>query len=293
MKRFVPILLSYCLSLTVVGSCKKDPPVEEPAPNLANCRIVKTTYKTPTIGFKDNQILNAEQVKLDDGSKVNVGTVTTSTYFYDEQNRINQVLKKYISDHQEEEYIYYADFLIHTDKYTSVMSGKVFNRRDTIPLNEKGRATRASGLGSAYFGYNADGQLLSGYIPRPTHQYENGNLVRRIENASWEERNGTWVPTTDYILKRFTYDLTRPNLPVVYQFWGKASRNLPLEEIWETQQGADFPSGPVYRKTFTYTYDKWGRVKRRVAHGIPLVRGWLIEDDSYGVGVTDYEYSCN
>lgn len=55
---------------------------------------------------------------------------------------------------------------------------------------------------------------------------------------------------------------------------------------------SQFADGPVYQKIYTYTYDKLGRVKRMVVNGKALNQGWLIADDTYGVGVTDYEYEC-
>lgn len=94
------------------------------------------------------------------------------------------------------------------------------------------------------------------------------------------------------MLRRFDYNLNRPNLPVIDQFRGQLSRNLPTKEVWEMHQSSQFPNGPVYQKIYTYTYDKLGRVKRRVVNGKALNPGWLIEDDTYGVGVTDYEYEC-
>lgn len=58
------------------------------------------------------------------------------------------------------------------------------------------------------------------------------------------------------------------------------------------RQSSQFLEGLAYQKVYTYTFNKQGRVKRRVVNGKALNPGWLIEDDNYRVGVNDYEYEC-
>ena len=289
--------LSFILLAWVLG-CKKPPVQDQIDPNPpqppANCRIVRTTYKTPTIGLdpKSPLIIEPEMITLDDGEKIQVSLITKKTYRYDNQSRIVEIRGQNLNTYYNEYFIYTDNYVIQRIEYTVVGSSTPNILLDTIQLNGQGLVSRQRGLGDPYLLYNADKQPI-GYIDNPgnTHMYENGNLKEVIENASWIERNGQSTPT-DYMLRRFSYNIDRPNLPLVYQFRGQLSRNLPIKEIWEMHQSSQFPDGPVYQKIYTYTYDKQGRVKRRVVNGKALNSGWLIEDDTYGVGVTDFEYEC-
>ena len=290
---------SFILLAWVLG-CKKPPLQDDVDPNPpqppANCRIIRTTYKHPTIGLdpKSSLIIEPETITLDDGEKIQVSFITKTTYEYDNQRRIIEVSEQLLEgDYRLTKYIYTSTtVMIDTETLAHQISNKPYTLRDTIQLNEQGLISRQRGLGDPYLLYNTDKQPIgTSYHPDKTHVYENGNLKEVIENASWIERNGQLTPT-DYMLRHFSYNIDRPNLPLVYQFRGQLSRNLPIKEVWEMHQSSQFPDGPVYQKIYTYTYDKLGRVKRRVVNGKALNPGWLIEDDTYGVGVTDYEYEC-
>ena len=280
--------VSYVFLLPLLISCKQEP--QEAAPNLATCRIVKTTYKTSTIGRKPANIVDPEMLTLEDGSKMEVSWVTTTTYSYDAQERIVETKdQKLNNNYGIDRYSYTPNYLIKYTEYSVDGIKKPSIGLDTVQLNERGLIARwyGEGLGQPYIVYNQADQLINNIqgLPIERFKYIDGNLTHQIDNASWVQRNGQWVPT-DYLRKRYQYDLNRPNLPLIYQFEGKASRNLPTQETWET------PDRLVYRKVFTYTFDKWDRVIRRVSHGKALTRDWLIEDDTYGLGVTDYEYEC-
>lgn len=286
--------------LAWVPGCKKRPVQEEIDPNPPqpppNCRIVMTTYKDPTIGREANLVKEPETIVLDDGEKIQVSRVNQTIYKYDGQGRIVEVAGQNTSTYSSGRFNYTDDFVIHYYEYTAVGNSTPNITRDTIPLDEQGIRTRYRSLGKPYLFYNEAGQIadvdnIPGNNTVPygqTHQYTDGNLVQQIVTANWIQRDGQWVGG-DIWYKYYRYSLSRPNLPIIYQYQGKPSRNLPVEEQWYVSA---LGQAPVYRKTLTYTYDKLGRVKRRIAYGRSLNRSWLIEDDLYGVGVTDYEYEC-
>lgn len=182
--------------------------------------------------------------------------------------------------------------ITHFEGASSLISGPS-SINDTITLNKQGLQTYYEDDGREGYTYNVNKQLVGRYLDRPdTHTYVNGNLVAAIYYyPTWIRENGQWVPT-DYQLRQYEYNLKRPNLPVVRQYYGNGSVNLPVKELWSMKSSTDFADGPVYQKVYLYTYDSQGRVKRRIAHGNALNSDWLIEDDLYGVGVTDYEYEC-
>lgn len=284
--------------LAWVLGCKKPLVQEQIDPNPpqppANCRIVRTTYKTPTMGLnpKSPFIKEPETITLDDGEKIQISLITRKTYKYDGQGKVVEILGWNLSTYYHEYFSYTDKYVIQRIEYTAVGNSTPNILRDTIQLDEQGLVSRQRGLGDAYLLYNTDKQPVgTSYYPGKTHVYENGNLTQVLKNATWVQRNGQSVPV-DYQLNHFSYNLSRPNLPVIYQFRGQLSQNLPTKEIWEMHQSSQFRDGPVYQKVCTYTYDKQGRVKRRVVNGKALYSGWLIEDDTYGVGVTDYEYEC-
>lgn len=237
-------------------------------------------------------IKEPETITLDDGEKIQISLITRKTYKYDGQGKVVEILGWNLSTYYHEYFSYTDKYVIQRIEYTAVGNSTPNILRDTIQLDEQGLVSRQRGLGDAYLLYNTDKQPVgTSYYPGKTHVYENGNLTQVLKNATWVQRNGQSVPV-DYQLNHFSYNLSRPNLPVIYQFRGQLSQNLPTKEIWEMHQSSQFRDGPVYQKVCTYTYDKQGRVKRRVVNGKALYSGWLIEDDTYGVGVTDYEYEC-
>jgi hypothetical protein len=295
-------MLYSLLFLTLLGvgiGCKKEvepgiTPTEPPLPP-EGCQIVRTISKNLITGIPKNMILAPEIITLDDGRKVEVSQVGDARYQYDTQGRIVEVKTQgLLGNYYLYRYSYGTQLITYNESFAaSVIPPMLSIKRDTSGLLDNGFQTYLSNEGNPTFTYNADGQLLTTDKTRPptSNKYENGNLTEQIYNASWIQEGGQLVPV-DYQLRRFKYNTNRPNIPVVLQFTGKGSRNLPIKETWEMKRSSQFPDGPVYQKTFTYTYDKSGLVRRRITHGTQLYAGWFIEDDTYGVGVTDYEYKC-
>lgn len=258
------------------------------------CRIVRTTYKDPSVGRTGAELWEPETIKLDDGNKIEVSCVSKTTYTYDQQGRIVETRSQLLNNlYWLHRYTYTPTALIGYQEFLAKGATKTTILNDTTSLNERGFISRFKGLGEPYWFYNQDDQLIDTDAERPglTRTYVDGNKVEHVEYQSWGMRNGEWF-AYDRFLKRFSYNLSRPNLPVILPFRGRESRNLPTKEVWHLEASPDFGTRTVYQKTYNYLYDKQGQVRRQVVYGKPLIGGSLIEDDLYGVGVTDYEYEC-
>ncbi len=253
------------------------------------CRIARTIYKTLSAGRDKSIIFDPETVTLEDGRKVEVSTTVIAQYFYDARGQITDRKQKMLLGSWNFNYTYTSTALYIRNESKRDDEQKSVVGTDTIRLNEQGYILRLdSKPGPALYFYNQQGQRLGKYgnIPALFNQYQNGNLIREVFTGVGYTVNGQRVDMPDD-LYTYRYDTLRPNLPVIYQFEGKASRNLPIERI---DYSSELPSGPVYRKSFTYFYDALGRVKRRITYGKALNPQWGLEDDLYGIGVTDFEY---
>ena len=277
-------------------SCKK--PVEPVIPKSpADCRIIATVYKTTTQDRESGPKYDEETTVLSDGRITNISLISKTTYKYDQQGRILETDSRlpdgsYFLD----QYKYLPDRILTYKEIKSVISNATRAFRDSMFLYPNGFLSGAIGIGVSGNRYNQQGQYTNGGLSlnRPAGdscRYENGNCAQKIQHPLWQFSNGRWFPT-DYLLITYRYDLNRTNIRPFRQFEGNPSRNLPLTEHWETKASSQFPDGLVYQKAYLYTFDQYGRVIRRIAHGKPLYRGWLIEDDYNGVGVTDYIYEC-
>ena len=281
MKRFAPILLSYCLLLTVVGSCKK-PAVDEPEPNLANCRIVKETYQ---VGWRPQDTVKKETVQVN-GKSYDVMFARESTFSYDAQGRIIK-----------EEYKpapYFTPGIDYTVTYTytstAIYKSTIWssgNSRDTIVLNSEGlNSIDANGL---FPSYDSEGYLK--YAAS-----KSGG--RKTEWTRDTLKNAIKVQTLDPYEARtqiLVYDLTKKNLPYKYLFRGKAGPNLPIRESYYVNGSTAFPIGLLFTINRYYTFDKYERVIREIAiethHVPPQQYGQYIY--AGGIGVTDYQYDCH
>ncbi|RCR66564.1 hypothetical protein [Larkinella punicea] len=300
---FLSIL--FLLSLLAMAlSCKKDRdlhPAEEwftdpmnlPQPPKG-CKIVKTTYKT--LMLPNDQRPGVETITLEDGQKVKVGTVFTTTYSYDDPTGrlVEEYQRRLQGQYTLQRYSYTPTHLKRYKEYTSEGDkGELrgpFIEENEFALNAKGKVS----IGIDYtvpLKYDEDGHLvLEGVEDNTSNQgvynYVEGNLVL-FQHESLRYTNIPAVMTFTY-----TYQLDRPNLPSIYNFQGKESRNLPLLERWAIKNSRDFEDGSLYQIKYQYFYNKQGFVKRRIKHGKALNPQWLIEQDPFGIAVTDYEYEC-
>lgn len=292
-------LLIYTLLLLVclVVNCKTKTEEVDPLASIypPGCQIVRTVYKTPTIGFPSELIVEPEDLQLNDGKTVKIGTVEKSTYLYNGQGQITEIVGQHLQNTKRRRVFLYSPNLLLINEIYSSEKGLVYERNDTVPLNNSGYQDRATIDTNPQLNWIYDSQGyflgrspdLAKLLP---NRYEQGNLVRFIDMAYISQQNGQ-VSIKEDRTRVFKYDLNRANLPPIYQYLGRPSRNLPVEEVIEIHNDAAIAEGPVYRKTFTYTFDTKGRILRRVAYGRRLNSSWLLEDDLYGVGVTDYEYA--
>lgn len=288
----------WILGLLLLGLSRKKP-VEPVIPKLpADCRIIATVYKTTTKDRESGPKYDLETITLSDGNTATISRVLNTYYNYDDKGRIIEQNEKWPNgDYRLTKFIYSSGFLItYSELLASSFGNKLRMTRDTISLYPTGFLSRAVGVGLPDNRYNQEGQKTGSglLVNRPAGdscRYENGNCVQKIQGPLWQFSNGRWFPT-DYLLITYRYDLNRTNIRPFRQFEGKPSRNLPLTEHWETKASSQFPDGLVYQKAYLYTFDQYGRVIRRIAHGKTLYGGWLIQDDYNGVGVTDYIYEC-
>ena len=252
------------------------------------CRIARTIYKIPTIGLKSDQFLETESITFDDGKRIQIGRVQTTTYNYDNRERITDMQTMFVTNsYIKYKYVYTPTTFYTITEYTA--QGEITPNllRDTTTLNKQGYVSDEYRISNPLRLYNEFGQVISKYgnIPTLMHTYENNNLVREVYLAYDVVENGQRVYKPDRVLTH-RYDQNRPNLPQFYTFQGKLSRNLPLETITTVSD----LTGPVYRKTHAYIFDERGRVKRRITYGRALNPSWGLQDDHYGIGVTDFEY---
>ena len=280
MNRFTSLLLSYCLLLTFVGSCKKQI-VEEPEPNLTNCRIVKEIYQ---VGWRPQNTSKKETIQVDSKS-YDVMFARESTFSYDNQGRIVK------EEHKPAPYftpnIDYTVTYIYTPKavYRRSLSAR-WDERDTTQLNEKGQAlTNADGLVTHY---DNEGYLTYAVSKVGSRRMEwtrdsLKNVVKFQDVHLYEPRTQT-----------VEYDLIKKGLPSKYSFRGKNSPNLPLNWNFYVDRSSAFPIGLLFTIKNFYEFDKYERVSREIAiekHFVPPQQyGQYIY--AGGIGVTDYQYNC-
>ena len=272
MKLSAPILLSCCLLLAVTGSCKKDP-VEEPAPNLANCRIVREVYKadspqetgqqydTITIGQKTYKLYKHHE----------------QLYTYDESGRIVKEENVPVSKKGYSTTYTYSPGRIQVHEFAS---DKQYDQQYTYILNASGLAYTKVGIESDTTLYNDQGRVVESRnrgITLATFTYENDNLVR--------------VTSKDGFVFDNQYDLTKSALPVIHPFLGKESKNLQTKSVMNSSN-LEFGIGVLQQTDYTYSYDKYGRVIRKVWNQQHVSGGWYLYFLGSPVAAVNYEYEC-
>ena len=250
------------------------------------CQVVKTILKRRSYAIQDKSlIIDPEILVLEDFTQVPISLATITHYVYDSQGRI-------IEARNQEYYgrVYSTRFVYKSD--TLYISGdpNIGDGKDTLLLNKQG-FIEYNGLqigNSRGRKYNQDGQLINRYgspDPKLVNRYENGNLIWGVDTQKLRYINGVLTEAVDRSIQ-YGYDTRYANLPNIYQYYGRQSRNLPTEELMSS---ADFQY-PVHVRNYSYTFDERGRVKRRIYHSTILNPLWLLTDGV--VGTTDYEYEC-
>ncbi|GAB3254670.1 hypothetical protein GCM10027347_15260 [Larkinella harenae] len=257
------------------------------------CRIVKTIYKTPTIGRKRELIIEPEIITLSDGSKVEVSLVSTTIYTYDTEGRITEEYEKLLSNNYTlTKFKYNSREVYRYKEWTFNDDQKVSSKSDTISLNELGLVTKYYN-NSYSVRYDTEGyptnwgaNTTQGY-----YVYKDENVVKLVQE-SFTKRNGEYVKTGEVYNKYIEYNLNHLNLPATQSLIGKVSFNLPIREKVEVFGFGYIEDGIIYEKNYNYFFDNKNRVKRRIAHGKAINSKWGLEEDLYGIGVTNFEYEC-
>lgn len=250
----------------------------------ANCRLVRTVYKTGSYGGNENDV---EQIVINDKNH-KVSAAIISMYRYDQNGRIIDEIRKHWRNYNDTISYQYGQGRI-VIKSSVVEGADRYRSIDTLKLNKQGLSeNRRETYKQAYF--DSDGFLIRGEIA------QNGEFERIITQTV---TNGNIQAYSDYLRGSFgtltkTYPnyAARANLPNLTPFYGRTSRDLPTEEIISNKGSIYYSDGLKYRTRYLYQFDQSGRVKRRIAYSVVLNTDWPYAADVNGIGVMDYEYEC-
>lgn len=148
---------------------------------------------------------------------------------------------------------------------------------DTIPLNSRGYDDK--------YLYTEQGLLLKRKsFGNDTVKVDSNNLLYHLSGVP--DDKGT-------IRDMYSYDLTRPAIPPIYQYFGIGNQNLIVSIVTSASNSYYLKTGPVYRIDYFYNFDVNGRVKREIQVDTEYPKsGWFFHVHSGGIGVTDFEYTC-
>ncbi|AQG78477.1 hypothetical protein [Spirosoma montaniterrae] len=286
MNRITAHPLAFLLLLTLALSCKEQVQLPiEPAPNLATCRIAKEVYWN---GWRPGANAKKEIVKAA-GKSYEVMLARETTYSYDEQGRIVK------EDHKMAPFEARSTSVTnHTISYTYtpqavyvLYSYQTKTYGDTIPLNEQGWRSREY---ERLFSYDAQGYEINSVDKTGrvlTQNFYDASMNLTVVKDSYSWRGATYTYT-------YAYDLTRPNIPNKYFFYGRISPNLPVYFEFANDSNLEFPLGELVELKSFYSFDQYNRVSRQIAvetHKYPdPYYGQYMH--SGGIGVTDYTYEC-
>ena len=268
-------LLRFCATVlllpTVMIGCKKEP-VQEPVPNLANCHIVRETYKSDQgIGKDKPETITVE------GKSAIIYPQSTMKYSYDQQGRLSREENE--PDPGKESfwttYAYAPTAITKVQRILREPDG-IINLTTMIPLNDRGLDARQQ---YDQGGYPVDSTNTDGTIKI---KRVDGNVVQ------------TWEYFSDMtIIDTYTFDLTRLNLPNKYPFNGRTNKNLITQMVGYSPNSIFYKPGELYRINIYYEFDQYKRVKRRIKYfRNDYNSGYPYLPDGVTVGVTDYEYEC-
>jgi hypothetical protein len=251
----------------------------------ANCRIVRTTYKTV---IYQGPIIDREVITID-GKTFVVSTTAKTTYSYDNQGRlVKDRQERWLGKVDSVTYQYFSDKIISRQNQYQYTEKKYYSRTDTLVLNAQGLAI--SKPGSYLKGtFDTNNFLIKGETVRDG--YTLSLITQSITNGNIQTKEDYQFGETGTIISTYSYYLTRPNLPTLTTFYGKSSKNLPAKMLI-SGYGSIAGDGLKYVVVYFYEFDSIGRIKRRIAYGIRLNDKWWYEFDTDGIGITDYEYEC-
>lgn len=273
--------------LTMLGlgiGCKKEvepvkPPVVVTPPGSATLsepstsKVVRMVFKEARKQIFDN--VPPEQVLIN-GKTVEINKKNETTYFYDSQNRlVLEVMLESPTVVDSTRFYYYPTYVVSAGY--GYKNGKLVGQLiDTIFTDENGFMKQfSSGI---YLKRNAQGYFAD-YASKIL-EIRNGNVTRITTSAL--EGNGHLILTYDYDTTRFP-----PSRP--QSFWGPESYHLRTKETISEDRGTSNSIWAIYIKTNNYTFDRQGRVSRKVQYAARTNTGfWPYETLT---NVTEYEYA--
>jgi hypothetical protein len=244
----------------------------------ANCRIARTTYKTVVL---QGPILEPETIMVD-GRIVTVATQTKTSYQYDNQGRL--VLDRRVQTRGKTDslrYKYSPDSVVVNRDIFSFGDNRYYNWVDLLPIDNKGLVKTDVGV----LQYDSEGFLLKRASSDGYNVFTYEIVKNNITKTDYYSGYGWGTETFAH-----EYYPTRPNLPTLTPFYGRESQNLPAKMTRSVKGSSFYSDGLKHQIVYIYVFDGQGRVKRRIASGTKLSPGWPFEADTYGIGVTDYEY---
>lgn len=245
------------------------------------CKIADMVYQSSTIDLKNPK----ENLEID-GQKIEIGIYAHEQYEYDDQGRVTKVsylpTPTQLKDVRTDRYEYPANQIVHSITYPNGSESK-----STTTVNEHGNTVNPTS--SYQYEYNSDGFIVKSTFPYSWNKQSFGDGV-----AEYTIENGNIVKYTTYQpqsgLKSTTlyeYDLSKPNLPSIYWFAVKKSKNLLTRT---TLYYGSSPANGSFLFEYHYTFDSNGQVKRQVEVDYTYAANGSKSRTS--VQVIDYTINC-
>ncbi|GAB3892252.1 hypothetical protein GCM10028803_04880 [Larkinella knui] len=248
---------------------------------VTSCHIIEEVYQNASIlGGPPKSPTETLDI---DGIKVPIGITDHRQYEYDNQGRVSRVVfvpvPEALVKGRTDTFEYATNQVIQT---ITLPDGT--KEKSTFKLNEFGSWDLSANT------YDADGFVIRTKVAYSTgkewfedgvdeYTIEGGNIIKSI---STRPQNGFTFTTL------YEYDLSKPNVPVIYSFYARTSKNLPTKIIsYQGPIGASYRSEQEYR----YVFDQNGQVKRR----IEISNSYTTDGTKYlptRYVVTDYTITC-
>jgi hypothetical protein len=263
--------------LLFFGSCS----VQDHLIPVTSCHIIDAVFQNASILGGSPQ--NPTETLDIDGMKVPIGITGHQQFEYDNQGRVSRIVSVPVPEALEkgrtDTFEYATNQVIQTLTFPDGTKDQ-----STIKLNKYGSWDLSANT------YDADGFVIRTKVAYSTgkewfedgvdeYTIEGGNITKFISSRP---KNGSTSTTL------YEYDLSKPNLPVIYSFYARNSKNL-LTKI----TGYQGPIGASYRneQEYRYLFDKNGQVQRR----IEISNSYTTDGTKYlptRYAVTDYTITC-
>lgn len=285
--KFTLYPLVSCLTVVAIAFSCTDHRIPELMPS---CPIVQESIKrdytgTGTPPNSETLTLEGALYGLPAGKQTFVlAPAETHNYSYNSQKLLTQESILYTSSNSAINYEYTSS----TIKQSEFTGGNL-TKVTSYSLNSQ-NLIRSIINGNTTYKYDANGYLIETTemlsptgIQKTTYTIDNGNVIKK------EITNPNFVLTIVY-----TYDLTKDNIPPKKLFEGRPSRNLLIKSSQDYHQ-FDINLYTNFTATYSYTYDKQGKVQRKLEVLIYKSGVGSINPNAAGtpsISTTDYIYAC-